>query len=466
MGKTAVIGGGPGGYMAAIRAAQLGLEPVLFEKEAKLGGTCLHRGCIPTKALVETANRWQDIQSAADFGIISAGGQTVDWSRVQSRKEGIVRRMSQGLDGLMKAQGVTVEHGTASLTGSHTVRCGEKEWEFDNIILAAGSEVSVPKVFPVDGERVLTSDHMLSYPRIPKSLIVVGAGAVGMEFAALFARLGCKVTVVEAMERVLPLEDEDVSAEIKRLARRIGLKIITGASIGQVHVSDEGVSVNGAGLPEGLQAEILLVAVGRRANLASLGAEVLGIKTERGRICVDEYMRTSIPHIYAIGDLVPTPQLAHVASAEGILAAEHIAGVNPQPINYDACPGATYCWPEVASVGLSEAKAKERGLQVQVGKFPLAALGKANIIGAAEGFVKVVADGASHKILGVHMVGAHVTDMVAEAVVAVRSGLTLEQAVCAVHPHPTLSEAMAEAVHSALGQPLSYVPPAPRRAGN
>lgn len=466
MGKAAIIGGGPGGYMAAIRAAQLGLEPVLFEKEAKLGGTCLHRGCIPTKALVEAANRWQELSAAAEFGLNIPEGAAIAWDKVQSRKDAIVRRMSQGLDGLMKAQGVKVEHGTATLAGPHTVSCGGQEWEFDHIILAAGSEVAVPKVFPVDGERVLTSDHLLAYPRIPQSLLVVGAGAVGMEFAALFARLGSQVTVIEALERILPLEDEEVSAEVKRLARKIGLKIITGAAIEQVQVSAKAVAVSGPGLPDNLQAEIMLVAVGRRANLAALGAEQLGIAVERGRICVDEYMRTSIPHIYAIGDLVPTPQLAHVASAEGILAAEHIAGLNPQPLNYEACPGATYCWPEVASVGLSEAKAKERGLSVRLGKFPLAALGKANIIGATEGFVKIVADSASHKVLGVHMVGAHVTDMVAEAVVAVRNGLTLEQLAHAVHPHPTLSEAMMEAAHSALGQPLSYVPPAPRRARN
>ncbi|MBQ7568286.1 dihydrolipoyl dehydrogenase [bacterium] len=464
MGKVAIIGGGPGGYMAAIRAAQLGLEPVLFEKEAKLGGTCLHRGCIPTKALVEAANRWQELKAVADFGINVPEGAAVDWAKVLSRKDGIVRRMSQGLDGLMKAQGVKVEHGLATLAGPHTVKCGEQEYNFDYIVLATGSEVSVPKVFPVDGERVLTSDHILSYPRIPESMLVVGAGAVGMEFASLFARLGSQVTVIEAMERVLPLEDEDVSAEVKRLARKIGLKIITGASIEQVNVSDEGVSVSGAGLPEKLPAELMLVAVGRRANLAALGADELGIKMERGRICVDEYMRTSIPHIYAIGDLVPTPQLAHVASAEGILAVEHIAGLEAPPIDYDACPGATYCWPEVASVGLSEAKAKERGFSVQVGKFPLAALGKANIIGSTDGFIKVVADSVPHRVLGVHMVGAHVTDMVAEAVVAVRNGLTLEQVAHSVHPHPTLSEAMVEAMHGALGQPLSYVPPAPRRA--
>lgn len=466
MGKVAIIGGGPGGYMAAIRAAQLGMKPILFEKDSKLGGTCLHRGCIPTKALVEVANRWQEIHAAAEFGIDIAENASINWEKVQERKEAIIKRMSHGLDGLMKAHGVTVEHGEAVLTGLHNVRCGDREWEFDYIVLAAGSEAAVPKVFPVDGERVLTSDHILDFPRIPQSLLVVGAGAVGMEFSALFARLGSKVTVVEAMDRILPLEDEEVSSEVKRLARKIGLKIVTGASIEHVEVSDSGVLVSSAGLPDNLQAELMLVAVGRRANLAALGAEKLGIAVERGRICVDEFMRTSIPHIYAIGDLVPTPQLAHVASAEGILAVEHIAGVEPRPIDYDACPSATYCWPEVASVGLSEAKAKERGFSIQVGKFPLAALGKANILGATEGFIKVVADSVPHRVLGVHMVGAHVTDMVAEAVVAVRNGLTLEQVSHSVHPHPTLSEAMVEAMQGALGQPLSYVPPASRRSRN
>ena len=459
MHKVAIIGGGPGGYMAAIRAAQLGLEPILFEKEAGLGGTCLHRGCIPTKALVEAANRYQELEQAGDFGLVIEGAVSVDWAKVQNRKNTVVKRMTMGLDGLMKAQGVTVEHGLAELAGAHTVLCGGREYEAENIILAAGSEAAVPKVFSADGERILTSDHMLNCTEIPSSLIVVGAGAVGMEFAALFARLGSRVTVIEALERILPLEDEEVSAEVQRLARKIGLKIYTGSTIESVSADAGGVTVSGAGLPEGLRADKLLVAVGRRANTAALGLEKAGIAVERGRIVVDEYMRTSVPSIYAIGDLVPTPQLAHVASAEGILAAEHIAGLEPQPINYQAYPGATYCWPEVASVGLTESKAREAGHEVTAGKFPLAALGKANVIGAAEGFVKVVASAADKRILGVHMVGAHVTDMIAEAVVAVQNGLTLEQAARVIHPHPTLSEAVMEAVHAALGQPLSYVAP-------
>lgn len=463
MHKVAVIGGGPGGYMAAIRAAQLGLEPILFEKEASLGGTCLHRGCIPTKALVETANRFQELGHSQDFGL-NVGEVSVDWAKVQSRKNSIVKRMGMGLDGLMKAQGVTVVHGEATLADAHTVRCGEQDYQVENIVLAAGSEVAVPKVFPVDGQRVITSDSMLRWDKIPERLIVVGAGAVGLEFACLFARLGSKVTVVEALPRVLPLEDEDVSAEVQRLARKIGLKIYTGCAIAQVDVVEDGVEVQGEGLPAGLKAEVLLVAVGRRANLTALGLENAGIATERGRIVVDAYMRTSVPNIYAIGDLVPTPQLAHVASAEGILAVEHIAGLNPQPLNYSAYPGATYCWPEVASVGLSESKAIEAGHAVKVGKFPLAALGKANIVGATDGFVKVVADAGTQVVLGVHMVGAHVTDMIAEAVVAVQNGLTLEQVAHSIHPHPTLSESMLEAVHGALGQPLSYVPVTSRRA--
>ena len=461
MHKVAIIGGGPGGYVAAIRAAQLGLQPLLFEKSPSLGGTCLHRGCIPTKALVETANRFQEAGAAAEFGL-TLGEIGVDWEKVQSRKANIVKRLSMGLDGLMKSNQVTVVHGEASLRDAHTVVCGEETYEVENIVLAAGSEVSVPKVFPVDGERVITSDHMLNCTSIPASLIVVGAGAVGMEFASLFARLGSQVTVVEAMERILPLEDADVSAEVKRLARKINLKIYTGAAISEVVVGDDGVAVKGEGLPDDLKAEKLLVAVGRRSNTAALNLEAVGVKLERGKVCVDANMRSSVPNIYAIGDLVPTPQLAHVASAEGIVAVEHIAGLNPEPINYAAYPGATYCWPEVASVGLSENAAQEAGRQVMVGKFPFAALGKANIIGASDGFVKVVAAAEDHRVLGVHMVGPHVTDMIAEAVVAVQNGLTLEQVTASIHPHPTLSESVMEAAHGALGQPISFMPPVRR----
>ncbi len=459
--KVAIIGGGPGGYVAAIRAAQLGLNPVLFEKNANLGGTCLHCGCIPTKVLVETANRYQELGSSADFGL-NIGEVTVDWAKVLSRKSSIIKRMSLGLTGLMKTQGVTVVQGLASLKDEHTVCCGEDTYQVEHIVLAAGSEVAVPKVFPVDGDKVMTSDHMLSCPSIPASLIVVGSGAVGMEFASLFARLGSQVTVIEALERILPLEDEDVSAEVHRLARKIGMKIYTGCAVAEVSVDDEGVAVKGEGLPEDLRAEKLLVAVGRRANSGSLNLESVGVKLDRGQVVVDEYMRTSVPSIYAIGDLVPTPKLAHVASAEGILAVEHIAGLNPQPLNYQAYPGATYCWPEVASVGLSESKAKEAGLEVKVGKFPFAALGKANIVGASDGFVKVVADGITQKVVGVHMVGPHVTDLVAEAVVAVQNGLTLEQVAHSIHPHPTLSESVMEAAHSAMGQPINYVAPVRR----
>lgn len=461
--KVIIIGGGPGGYVAAIRAAQLGLNPLLIEKDKNLGGTCLNRGCIPTKALLESAGRMEAINSAADFGITNLGQASVDMAAVQTRKRGIVRRMAMGIDGLLKKNGVQVVHGQAQLVEPGKVMVGSDCYEAENVILATGSVCSVPKVFPVDQQHVLTSDAMLELEHIPQSLIVVGSGAVGMEFASLYAAFGSKVTVVEALPRVLPLEDEDVSQEVQRLFRKKGIQVYTGCCIENVEVTGEGVSVSGAGLPEQLNADILLAAAGRRANIAGLWAEQLAISTERGRIVVDEYMRTSIDGVYAIGDLVPTPQLAHMASAEGILAVEHIAGLRPNPLNAAICPSATYCHPQVASVGLTEAQAREQNLPVAVGKFPFAALGKAAVAGNTDGFVKVVADSANGRLLGVHMVGAHVTDLISEAVVALQCQARLADLVASVHPHPTLSESLAEACHAALGSPLNFMPPPARR---
>lgn len=464
--KVAIIGAGPGGYIAAIRAAQLGLNPLLFEEYHALGGTCLHRGCIPTKALLESANRWDALQNCRDFGLDVAGTVSYDFSRIQQRKQAIVKKMALGLDGLMKKNRVTVVHGHATLAGLGRVAVGEDIYEVDNIVLATGSEVCVPGVFPVDGKLVVTSDHILDYaePQVPESLIVVGAGAVGMEFASMFSRLGSKVTVVEMCPTVLPLEDAEVSAEVARLGRKRGLTICTNARIEEVNVGPDSVQVKGAGLPEdGITAAKVLVAVGRQARLAGLGLETVGLEPVRGRLSVDEHMQTSVPGIYAIGDLVPTPQLAHVASAEGLVAVEHIAGLEPRAVAYNQCPAATYCHPEVASVGLTEARAVEAGHKVKTGKFPFLALGKAAVIGETDGFVKVVADADTHELLGAHILGAHATDMIAEAVTALERGSRLEDLAHAVHPHPTLSEAFMEAVHQALGAPLNFVPLPPRR---
>jgi len=460
---VAILGGGPGGYVAALRAAQLGKSTLLVEKEPHLGGTCLHRGCIPTKALLESANRLEQARHGEEFGIVLDGPVRLDLERVHQRRRGLVRRLAMGIDGLMKKSRVTVVTGHGRLAGPGRLRVDDREYAASHVILATGSTVAVPPVFPVDGVRVLTSDHMLESGQVPPRLVVVGAGAVGMEFASIYARYGSQVTVVEMLPRVLPLEDEEVSAEVERLFRKQGIAIHTGSGIERVQVGPESVQVLGQGLPEGLEAEVLLVAVGRRAVTGDLGLESVGIQTDRGRIPVDQFMRTTAPGVYAIGDLVPTPQLAHLASAEGALAVEHLAGLEPHPVDYRFVPSATYCHPEVASVGLSEAAAVAAGHEVKVGRFPFAALGKAAILGQTDGFVKIVADARFGEILGVHLVGPGATDLVSEAVVALNCAARLPDMLHSIHPHPTLSEALMEAAHQAAGCPIHFIPPPPRR---
>ncbi len=330
---VAILGAGPGGYVAAIRAAQLGLSTLLVEKDPLLGGTCLHRGCIPTKVLLETATRLDEARHGEEFGVVLEGPPRLDLEKVHKRKSSVIKRMAMGLDGLMKKNRVTVVAGRGSLAGPGRVRVGGQDYVAKHVILATGSVPAVPALFPVDGVRVLTSDHMLAHPEVPARLIVVGAGAVGMEFASIYARYGSQVAVVEMLPRALPLEDEDVSAEIERSFRKQGIAIHLGCTIESVAVGESSVRVEGAGLPEGLEAEVLLVAVGRRAVTEGLGLETVGLEVERGRIPVDEFMQTRAPGVYAIGDLVATPQLAHVASAEGILAVEHLAGLKPHSLD-------------------------------------------------------------------------------------------------------------------------------------
>ncbi|MCR5661302.1 MAG: dihydrolipoyl dehydrogenase [bacterium] len=459
--KVIIIGGGPGGYGAAIRAAQLGLKPLLIEKSDFLGGTCLHRGCVPTKILLESASRLESAKKCADFGIVIDDEPKVNMEQVMLRKKTIVKRLAMGLDGLMKKQEVEVAHGFGKIERPGLVSVNGDLYEAENIILAVGSEVAVPPVFPVDGKRVLTSDHILEMQEIPESIIIAGSGAVGMEFASILSRLGSKVTVVEMLPRLLPIEDEEVSAEMQRIFRKKGITIKTGCAITSVEAHEDSVLVKAEGI-EDMEASVFLAAAGRRAVLKNIGLEEAGIKIERGRIVTDEYLRTSVPGIYAIGDIIASPQLAHMATAEGIKAAEHIAGLAVKPFNYAHCPSAVYTSPEVASIGLTEAKARELG-EVKVGKMPFAAVGKAAIIGETEGFVKIVAD-SKGKILGVHMVGPHVTEMIAASAAALGKEMTLEELAHVIHPHPALCESIGEAAHLALGQPLNFVPPAPRRA--
>jgi dihydrolipoamide dehydrogenase len=459
-----VIGAGPGGYVAAIRAGQLGLRTALVEKDARLGGTCLHRGCIPTKALLESATVYDRSRRAGTWGI-RVGEVAVDWPAVQKRKTRVVRKNAAGIDYLMKKHRVTVLQGRGRLAGEGRVQVqppdGDPlELQTRHVLLATGSVPMPLRGFEPDGERVLTSDHLLEVDHVPASLVVLGAGAVGVEFASIFQRLGSEVTLVEMLPRVLPIEDHDVSAELARILGGQGITIRTGTRATGVERSADGVRVTLAtteapGVEETLEAELLLVAVGRAPAGQDLGLETVGLQLDtRGRLPVDPYQRTTAPGVYAIGDLVPGAMLAHLASAEGILAVDHLAGRAVTPIDHDLVPSCTYCEPEVASVGLSEAEARNRGREVTAARFPFAAVGKARILDAEEGFVKLVLDREHGELLGVHIIGPHATDLLGEACVALELECTGEYLAHVIHPHPTLCEALMEAAHAVVGEPI------------
>jgi dihydrolipoamide dehydrogenase len=463
-----IVGSGPGGYVAAIRAGQLGLRVAVVEKDPKLGGTCLHRGCIPTKALLHTASLLDEIRGSAEHGI-QVAAPVLDIARAHERKRKVVDKNARGIESLFKKYKVVpMLEGTGRLTGPHQVevegREGKRTFTARHVMIATGS---VPRDVPVaraDGERILNSDHVLLLERVPKSIAVLGAGAVGTEFASLYASFGSEVTLIEMLPRILPIEDEEVSAELERALRKRKIKVLTGARVTGVETAAGGVRIalerqgkaGAAATSETVEAELLLSAVGRRPVTEGLGLEALGIEVERGYVKINPMMQTTVPHIYAIGDVVNTPWLAHVASAEGILAVEHMAGLGVRPINYDHIPSCTYCDPEVGSAGLSEAKARERGYEVAVGKFPFTALGKAAIVGHTTGFVKVVRETRYDELLGVHIIGASATDLIAEACVALQMEATDEELLRTIHAHPTLSEAVAEAAHAAHGQAIHF----------
>ncbi len=453
-----VIGAGPGGYVAAIRAAQLGLKTAVVEKDAKMGGTCTLRGCIPTKALLHTAAILDEIRGAAGLGIDVADPR-LDAVRAQERKRQVVEKNAKGIEFLLKKNKVTTLHGRGRLAGPSQVEVendkGGKTYGAKFVLLATGSVPRDIPLAPTDGERVVNSDHILELDRVPKSLAVLGAGAVGTEFASLYASFGSKVTLVEMLPRVLPIEDEEVSGELEKALKKRGIDVLTGAKLTAAERTDAGVRIQlEGGKKSSVESEILLVAIGRRPVSEDLGLEALGVGVERGFVQVNEFMQTAVPSVYAIGDVVPTPALAHVASHEGILAAEHMAGRPVRPINYDHVPSCTYCAPEVGSVGLSEAKARERGHDVAVGKFPFTALGKARILGHTEGFVKVVRETKYDEVLGVHILGAHATDLIAEACAALHLEATTEELIHTIHAHPTLAEGVLEAAHAALGHAI------------
>jgi dihydrolipoyl dehydrogenase len=459
-----IIGSGPGGYVAGIRAGQLGLKVAVVEKDPKLGGTCLHRGCIPTKALLHSAELLDTLRKAESFGVV-AGEVKLDVAKAHEHKRGVVAKNAKGIEGLFKKYKVTpVLQGRGKLVDPHTVEITKNGGETQRIstryvLIATGSVPREIGIAPSDGKRILNSDHLLELESVPKSLVVLGAGAVGTEFASIFRSFGSEVTIVEMLPRLLPVEDEESSAEVARAFRKRGIEAVVDAKVTKVETTDAGVKLTlEHKKKQSLEAEMLLVAIGRAPVTEGLGLEALGVEVERGYVkVVDGYMRTAVPHIYAIGDVVPNkPWLAHVASAEGIVAVEHMAGHETRPLDYRRVPGVTFCDPEVASVGLTEAKARELGYDVQVGKFPFTALGKAAIVGKTEGFVKIVREKKYDEVLGVHIVGVHATDLIGEACAALGLETTAEELFRAVHPHPTLSEAMAEAAHASHGSAIHF----------
>ncbi len=450
---VAVIGSGPGGYVAAIKGSQLGLKVALIEKYSRFGGTCLHWGCIPTKALLLNADLYEHALNGKEFGILYTD-INLDFRLVRARKDKLIKKLSMGTDFLMKKNKISTFRGKGRLTAPGTVQVeGEVTTEIRarNIIVATGSEAKLLPGLELDGQTLLTNKEILDLESVPKSLLVIGAGAVGVEFASIFARFGSSVTVVEMLPRVLPTEDHEISQEIGRLLTKRRIKFMTNARLEDIKVQDGNVhaqvtSENGE--TKSLIVEKALIAVGRRPISEEIGLEKLRVATSRGYITIDKNMQTNIPGIFAIGDVVPTQALAHLASHEGMLAMEYIAGGHANPINYDLVPNCTFCNPEVASVGLSEATAVERGFEVVTSKFPFAAVSKATILGENEGFVKLVSEKKYRQILGVHMVGPHVTELIAEGASLIGLEATAADLSHLIHPHPTVSEGIMEAAHA------------------
>ena len=458
---VAIIGSGPGGYVAAVRAAQLGMSVLIVERESRLGGVCTLRGCIPTKALLHTADLLEEARHGAEVGV-AAREIRLDYPAAVKHKEKIVRQSTNGVSYLMKKNKVDVVTGFGRIAGHGKVTVAaadgaETTFSAKNLLIATGS---TPRSLPgieIDHQSVLSSDSILELTEIPKSLLVIGSGAVGVEFASMFARFGSKATVVEILPRIVPLEDEEVSRELAASFKRQGIAVYVDTRVERVTVSDAGAEVlarSSAGKTETFRAEKILLAVGRKPLSEGIGLEALGVATDRGYIRVDPWMQTNVPNVYAIGDVVPTPWLAHVAMAEGSVAVERMAGAETRPLNYDQVPGCTYCAPEVASIGLTEAAARERGHDVVVGKFPFSANGKARVINETAGFVKIVTEKKYDEVLGVHIVGPKATELIAEAGAALKLEATSEELVRTIHAHPTLSETMHEAAEAVSGHAI------------
>ncbi|MFC4182091.1 dihydrolipoyl dehydrogenase [Saccharococcus thermophilus] len=465
-----ILGGGTGGYVAAIRASQLGLKTAVVEK-GKLGGTCLHAGCIPSKALLRSAEVYAQTKNSETFGVV-ASDVRLDFAKVQARKAAIIEQLHKGVQHLMKKGKIDVYAGTGRILGpsifspmpgtiSVEMNDGSENEMLvpKNVIIATGSRPRTLPGLDIDGKLVMTSDEALQMETLPSSIIIVGGGVIGIEWASMLNDFGVDVTVLEYAERILPTEDHDVSKEVEKLLKRRGITIVTGAKVlPETLEKGNGVTIQAEhnGEQKTFTAEKMLVSVGRQANIEGIGIENTDIVVEKGFIQTNEFYQTKESHIYAIGDVIGGLQLAHVASHEGIVAVEHIAGQNPSPIDYTMISKCVYSRPEVASVGLTEEEAKAKGYDVKVGKFPFKAIGKALVFGEAEGFVKIVADQKTNDLLGVHMVGPHVTDMISEAGLARVLDATPWEVAHTIHPHPTLSEAMAEAVLAVDGKAIHF----------
>ena len=452
-----VIGSGPGGYVTAIRASQLGLKTAIIEKES-LGGVCLNWGCIPTKALLKSAQVFEYINHAEDFGI-NVKEADADFNAVVKRSRGVADGMSKGIDFLMKKNKIEVIMGTAKVKAGKKVDVVDSdgkttEYSSNSIIIATGARSRELPNLPQDGEKIIGYRKAMTLPTKPKKMVVVGSGAIGVEFAYFYNAMGVDVTVVEYQANIVPVEDEDISKQLARTFKKSGIKVMTNSSVDSVDTSGKGCFVNISTKKgkETIECDVVLSAVGITANIENIGLEDVGIVTDKGKILVNDFYQTNIPGYFAIGDVLPTQALAHVASAEGIICVEKIAGHKPEPLDYNNIPGCTYCSPEISSVGFTEKAAKEAGYDIKVGKFPFSASGKASASGHKDGFVKVIFDAKYGEWLGCHMIGYNVTEMIAEAVVARKLETTGHEILKAVHPHPTMSEAVMEAVAAAYDE--------------
>jgi len=455
-----VIGSGPGGYVAAIRASQLGLKTAVVEK-SELGGICLNWGCIPTKALLKSAQVFNYMKHSTDYGIQLEGAIKPDFEAVVKRSRTVAENMSKGIQFLFKKNNIEVIQGFGKIKVEKIVEvtdaAGNKsEYSANHIIVATGARSRELSGLKQDGKKIIGYREAMTLPKLPASMVVVGSGAIGSEFAFFYNSLGTKVTLIEVLPNVVPVEDEEVSKQLERSFKKSGMKVMTDATVESIDITGDSckVKVKNKKGEEIIEAEIVLSAVGVTTNIEGIGLEEVGVKTERGKVIVDDFYKTNIEGYYAIGDIVHGPALAHVASHEGIICVEKIAGHDPEPLDYGNIPGCTYTTPEISSVGMTEKQATEAGYEIKVGKFPFAALGKASASGNRDGFVKVIFDSKTNEILGAHMIGDNVTEMIAEVVVARKLKATYREILDAVHPHPTMSEAVMEAVAAAYGEAI------------